>query len=240
MISARPKRVSARIANGNSKYGGANSHAYLEERDRILKEIQSKDDYLLEYESPKNRRGSRSLANPEPARPVRRTMSNSSLATTESDEPAPAPIDVISNPMDVISAAATTVEYCEQIRNVELLEHQCMVVQQEFDDMMAEKEDIIDQEKKKRDAAEKRANDAEAMLQNLRNEILGLKVKMFEIKAESKAMEAKLAQFKLAPARVLVGTQSSRKRRKAPTEVAPPVSAPLTKRKRLRYKRGSF
>mmetsp|Transcript_18664 Transcript_18664/g.37733 ORF Transcript_18664/g.37733 Transcript_18664/m.37733 type:complete len:206 (-) Transcript_18664:499-1116(-) len=200
------------------------------------------------------------------ARPVvRRAISDSSVSSYGEEElsslssPPSSPVSegFLSNPIDVISAAATTLEFHVQSRNMEVLEHQCMVVQQEFDDMLAEKEETIWKETERREIAEKKAKDAEQELTKLRKEVMDLKVKMFQLGAENKAATAILAQqdssgpkavdqvemtlsvTKVTEERILL--KKSRKRKPGVQRAMDfPPAAQLNKKKRLFMKRKSF
>jgi len=140
---------------------------------------------------------------------------------------------------------------------MEVLEHQCMVVQQEFDDMLAEKEETIWKETERREIAEKKAKDAEQELTKLRKEVMDLKVKMFQLGAENKAATAILAQqdssgpkavdqvemtlsvTKVTEERILL--KKSRKRKPGVQRAMDfPPAAQLNKKKRLFMKRKSF
>uniref|UniRef100_A0A7S2TXM4 Uncharacterized protein n=2 Tax=Lotharella oceanica TaxID=641309 RepID=A0A7S2TXM4_9EUKA len=144
---------------------------------------------------------------------------------------------------------------------MQVLEHQCMVVQQEFDDMLAEKEETIWKETARRETAEKKAKDAEQELIRLRKEVMDLKVKMFKLGAKNKAATAMLAQretashadpksvdhvetiYSVAKAtanRVLLKKSRKRKPALQPAAVDLPPAAPFSKKKRLFMKRKSF
>mmetsp|Transcript_16981 Transcript_16981/g.23765 ORF Transcript_16981/g.23765 Transcript_16981/m.23765 type:complete len:269 (-) Transcript_16981:778-1584(-) len=203
-VVAQPKRMSTRIANGNSKYSGI---------DRIRRDIRidsskSYENYKLEYESPKNAKLLRNKMNPTTlGRNIRHSMlpqideelelqkkrpeetddyddDLDNTDTEDSDSLADVPE---ANPMDMISAAATTVELCTQSQNIAILEHQCMIVQQDFDMMQAEKEEEIAKQKKFRMQAEKRAREAEERCKELYEQLMDVKCKLFEKTGEIKA-----------------------------------------------------
>eukprot|EP00468_Gymnochlora_sp_CCMP2014_P011573 CAMPEP_0167752546 /NCGR_PEP_ID=MMETSP0110_2-20121227/7202_1 /TAXON_ID=629695 /ORGANISM="Gymnochlora sp., Strain CCMP2014" /LENGTH=179 /DNA_ID=CAMNT_0007638181 /DNA_START=248 /DNA_END=787 /DNA_ORIENTATION=+ len=154
--------------------------------------------------------------------PLRRTMSASSFESYQEEEISTRTSSPISenenapdyqdpNPMDMISAAATTVEFHEQSREIDLLVHQCMVVQQDFDDMLAEKEELIHKESKERKAAEVRALKAEEKLKKFLKERRTLECKLFELSAELKAKEAQLAHLNVPKRKTNVVRNRKRK-----------------------------
>jgi len=230
MSSARATRSSARIAKGNSKYSGSANNA----KKVRLESIRSPHGRKMEYESPRNRKTvPRSL----PSQASLRKLNQSPLSRIEeeSEESDQSDGELETNPVDMISAAATHVELFTQARNVEILEHQCMVVQQDFDLMLAEKDAQIDEEKHRRESAEKRALEAEARCKALKEELMSLKCTLFEKTGEMKAKSITQA------AETPVTLEMPRKRRHGAYSPMPSVShSGSKKRLRLTGRRGSF
>eukprot|EP00954_Amorphochlora_amoebiformis_P007663 594240-Amorphochlora_amoeboformis.AAC.1 len=226
-----PRRTSARIASVNSKYAAGQPYKPTAKRVRIPRNGSPKviklchdmknpqnlldtsgfpshpnpvfsQDRKHEYESPRNFRLPRSSPMAS-NRPVRRTMTNSSISSSDNSDGTASPVDAECNnrptpdPIELISAAATTVEFHEQYQELSVLEHQCRVVQQDFDFMLAEKDEIIHKKETEARSAVKRAAQAEAKLRKFEGDMMALKCRMFELTAEVKKRDALLTRQKM-------------------------------------------
>lgn len=90
------------------------------------------------------------------------------------------------DPIDIIRAAATQVEFHEQSYYFALLEKQAAVVQQDFDDMCAEKDEEIRRESAARQAAEARLITEQKRARALQEELDALRCRAEQLEAQSK------------------------------------------------------
>ncbi|GAB5364697.1 hypothetical protein AAMO2058_000992100 [Amorphochlora amoebiformis] len=243
-----PRRTSARIASVNSKYAAGQPYKPTAKRVRIPRNGSPKD-RKHEYESPRNFRLPRSSPMAS-NRPVRRTMTNSSISSSDNSDGTASPVDAECNnrptpdPIELISAAATTVEFHEQYQELSVLEHQCRVVQQDFDFMLAEKDEIIHKKETEARSAVKRAAQAEAKLRKFEGDMMALKCRMFELTAEVKKRDALLTRQKMELNKVdnvvVPNERKSRKRKLCSKEETHLLEIERESRRRARVRRGSF